>query len=235
MAQAVLASRARAGGELLLVGLDVPSDLARSYVAPGQYVEVKTPRGNGYFVLAGRTGAPRWELLVRNAGDAADTLHTLPLGEPLEVLGPLGNGFPIASAQDRPVVVAVVGSALAVARPVMAHRIDAGLAGSTALYLGVRSARDIPLLDEVAAWADAGVHVFLCLSREEDGADMRVLPTATRARGYVQAELERAIHAGRVARRALVVAAGPSAMLAELRTLGEAHAVGHEIEVITNV
>lgn len=230
---AVLTARRDAGADMLLVGIDVAPELATGYVAAGQYVEVDTGKGKGYFVLAGGLGESRWELLVRNAGDAADALHSLPLGSPLAVSAPLGQGFPLSNARGRPLVVAVVGSAMAVARPVMRFRIESGDARSTHLFLGVRAARDVPLSDEVSAWLDAGVNEVLCLSRTELDHDRGLLPRALRAAGYVQHELERAIDALRVPAGALVVAAGPHAMLAELRSFGAAR--HREIEVITNV
>ncbi|AKU96841.1 Heterodisulfide reductase, cytochrome reductase subunit [Labilithrix luteola] len=230
---ATLAARRDAGADMLLVGIEVAGELADGYVAPGQYVEVDTGRGKGYFVLAGGVGESRWELLVRNAGDAADALHLLPLGSALRVSMPLGHGFPLSNARGRPLVVAVVGSALAVARPVMRFRIESGDARTTHLFMGVRAARDVPLSDEVSAWREAGVNEVLCLSRTELDHDRAVLPGAIRAEGYVQQELERAIDTLRVPAGALVVAAGPEAMLAELRSFGAAR--HREIEVITNV
>lgn len=232
MAPAVLSTREDAGSGLLLVGIDVAPHLARAYERPGQYVEVKTARGNGYFVLAGTPRAARWELLVRNAGEAADVLHALPLGAALDVSSPLGAGFPIDDARERPLVVAVVGSALAVARPVMEVRIAESPPGSTFLYVGVRAARDVPLLEEVRAWSAAGVRVVLCLSQLERVAlEDRVLPMIARGDGYVQRVLELDVEASRVPREALVVAAGPQAMLDELRLFGQTRG----IDVVTNV
>lgn len=234
MAPAVLSTREEAGSGLLLVGIDVAPHLARAYERPGQYVEVKTERGNGYFVLAGPPRASRWELLVRNAGEAADALHVLPLGAALDVSPPLGAGFPIDDARERPLVVAVVGSALAVARPVMEVRIAESPPGSTFLYVGVRAARDVPLLDEVRAWSEAGVRVVVCLSQaelEHVDPEARVLPEIAREAGYVQRVLELHFEAARVPREALVVAAGPQAMLDELRLFGRTRG----IEIVTNV
>src|SRR3954471_17202510 len=131
MPTAVLSARRDAGGGLLLVALDVGADLARAYTAPGQYIEVTTPAGNGYFVLGSAVGETPWELLVKNAGDAADALYSLSLGSAVDVNGPLGAGFPVANARSRAVVVAVVASALAVARPVIALRLAAGVGHAT--------------------------------------------------------------------------------------------------------
>jgi NAD(P)H-flavin reductase len=226
---AVLSGRRDAGGGLLLIGLDVDSALARAYAAPGQYIELQTPRGKGFFVLAGELGAPTWELLVRNAGDAADVLVNAPVGTSFEVTPPLGDGFPAERATGRQLVVAVVGSALAVARPLVARRSREGAAARTHVYIGARSAADVPLPEEVEGWAQAGVEVVLCLSREELEHDRTKLPFARRAAGYVQDVVARDVAGGRL-HGALVFAAGPAAMLEAVRGLP-----GSVLEVVTNV
>src|SRR4051812_39474481 len=113
--RAILSSRRDAGAGLALVALTVEPDLAASYVAPGQYVEVKSAAGAGFFALAGDVGAPTWELLVRNSGDAADALLTASEGAAIDVSMALGTGFPMTRAKHGPLVVAVTGSALSVA------------------------------------------------------------------------------------------------------------------------
>lgn len=230
MTSAVLSARSDAGGGLLLVALDVDAERARAYTAPGQYVEVRTASARGFFVLASQIGETPWELLVKNAGDAADALVSLPFGSTLEVKGPMGKGFAVARV-DRPVVVAVVGSALAVARPVLATRIAEGVAENTFLFLGLRAPTDLPIADEVAAWSDQGVNVVLCLSRAELEHHPEVLPKAKRAMGYVQVAVARAVEAGVLPPGALAVVAGPDAMLADMRALSRTA----PIEVVTNV
>lgn len=240
MPTALLSARRDAGGGLMLVALDVDTELARAYTAPGQYVEVTTAAGRGYFVLGGNIGESPWELLVKNAGDAADALVSLPFGSAVAIEGPKGAGFPVARADSRAVVVAVVGSALAVARPVMHLRIAEGAARSTFLFLGLRAPRDLPIAAEVAGWSEHGVTVVLCLSRSELEHDVAVLPNAQRAAGYVQLAVARAVEAGVVPPGALVVAAGPEAMLREMRAFAASHAAAHRstsppLEVVTNV
>ncbi len=230
MAAAVLAARRPAGGELLLVALDVPDDSARAYTAPGQYTEVKVERGNGYFVLAGDVGSSRWELLVRNAGDAADALWSLPIGSTVEASAPLGLGFPIDRARGAPLAVAAVGTALAVARPVLRRRIADGDAARTWVFLGVRAPEDLPLADEVESWAERGAHVTLCISRGDPARHPQRIPRAERASGYVQDVVARVV--SRMPEKTLVVAAGPEPMLDAMRALAKAHPT---VEVVTNV
>lgn len=235
MPSAVLAARRDAGGGLTLVGLAVDGSVARAYAAPGQYIELRTERGNGYFVLAGALGLSPFELLVRNAGGASDVLVNSPLGAPLDVSSPLGDGFPVDRAAGRELVVAVVGSALAVARPLLARRIDEHTAAQTHVYVGARSASEVPLADEVEAWGAAGVEVVLCLSRAELEHDRLQLTFARRAAGYVQDVVARDIEDGRLA-GSLVFAAGPAAMLAAMRDLPGSRPPGSVVlEVVTNV
>jgi NAD(P)H-flavin reductase len=226
---AVLSARRDAGGGLVLVVLEVEAVLAEAYSAPGQYIELETSRGNVFFVLAGALGSTSWELLVRNAGDAADVLVNAPLGTTLEVSRPLGSGFPAERAPGRQLVIAVVGSAIAVARPLVARRRADGASGRTHVYVGARSAADVPLAEEVEGWTTGGVEVVLCLSRGELEHDRSRLAFARRAEGYVQDVVERDVHGGRLD-GALVFAAGPEAMLAAMRGLP-----GSVLEVVTNV
>jgi NAD(P)H-flavin reductase len=229
VARALLAGRRDAGGGLTLVALDVDPEASRSYTTPGQYVEVKVDKGNGYFVLAGDVAAPRWELVVRNAGDAADALTSAPIGSAIEISAALGLGFPIDAAVGRPLGVAVVGTALAVARPILRRRIAEGDARRTYVFLGVRSAGDVPLVAEVDAWSVEGARVTLCLSRPAAPEDARLLSRATRRQSYVQRAVVHAIEAGELPEGALVVAAGPEEMLADMRALSSA------VEIVTNV
>jgi NAD(P)H-flavin reductase len=244
MPTAVLSARHDAGGDLLLVSLDVDDAIARAYTTPGQYIEVKTPEANGYFVIASAVGETPWELLVKNAGGAADALATLPLGSHLSIEGPLGAGFSVARMTSRHVAVAVVGSALGVARPVLGQRIAAGAAAATHLLIGVRAPTDLAIAREVEQWAERGIHVVLCLSRAEVDHHREVLPRAHRVSGYVQHALARALETGEIPHGTLVIAAGPDAMLADMRTLatvgssaGVIPAAPHmpHIEVLTNV
>lgn len=240
MQDAVLSARHDAGGGLQLVTLDVRADAVRAYTTPGQYIEVKTDAGDGYFVLASDVAKPPWLLLVKNVGGASESLATLPIGSTVAFEGPLGAGFPVARMKDRHVVVAVVASALGVACPVVARRIAEGAASSTHLFLGLRAPSDLPMAAEVREWSMAGVEVVLCLSRGELDLDRDVLASAKRFAGYVQHALARALETGEVPHGALVVAAGPEAMLADMRSIGGSATFPlpgrvPSIEVLTNV
>ena len=234
-----LAARRDAGGGLWLVTLEVAPEIAGSYMAPGQYVEVQTPSGNGYFVIASDVGSGHFELLVKSGGGASEVLVASPLGTLLELGGPLGAGFSVERMENRHVVVAVVASALGVARPVLHRRIEAGIAELTHLFVGLRTLADLPIPSEIKAWSGAGVRVVFCLSRSELHHHPEVVPGAGRVTGYVQHALARALESGEVPHGTLVIAAGPDPMLEDMRSLaavvGEAFLAGPSIEVLTNI
>lgn len=227
MPRAAILTRRDAGGGLLLVGLDPGESDAASYREPGQYLEVRAPSEHGFFVLASAVGVRPWELLVRNTGDAADLLASTPIGGAIEVSAPLGRGFPRESLRGRPLIVAVVASAVGVARALAAARRDDEEASRTTVLVGVRAAVDVPLATEVEAWIAAGIAVQLCLSRSELEHHRDAIPGAARAAGYVQTVLGRMQAQGLVPEGAVVAAAGPEGMLADLGAL-------HGIEVLTN-
>ncbi len=229
--EATLVQRRDVGGGLLLVEIDVPPEIAQSYQSPGQYIEVTFPEGSGYFVLASEAGAATFELLVRNAGEAAGALFSRPLPATLRISSALGAGFPMSRARGKPLVVAVVRSAMAAARPILGGRIRDGEASSTQVLVGLRRPDDLPLAYDVATWTRAGIGVALCLSAPGTGG----LPHDLGIRceeGYVQEVLARSYRAGRVAPGTLVFAAGPVGMFAEM-IQSEAASTG-ALEVIAN-
>lgn len=243
-ATAVLAARIDAGTGLSLVTLAVGPEHASSFRAPGQYVQVTTAAGaTGYFALAGELGSARWELLVRNSGDAADALVTLPIGAPIDVTLALGEGFPLASAEGRPLIVAVAGSAIAVARPIVRARgIGWAEPGSTTVFVGARCVAEVPLADELEAWTTHGIETVLCLSRPELADESERLRHVRRFAGYTQFAIEEhlrvsaerlgtSIRSGGPRPRPLLFAAGGAPMLQSMRELGERGLV----DVVTNV
>ncbi len=233
---ATLTARRPAGGSLWLATLEVSPEQAAAYVAPGQYIQVQTPQGNGYFALASEPRTNPFELLVRNNGDASAVLTTAAMPVVVDVNGPLGAGFPVDRTPGRRLVVAVAGSALAVARPLLRERIASGEGTETHLFIGARSPSELPLQDEIEAWAERA-HVTLCLSRTEVAHDPDVIPRAARTAGYVQTAIARALARGELgsgAVPALVFAAGPASMLADIRDLGATEAGAAALEVVTN-
>lgn len=236
MARAAILSRRDAGGGLSLVTLVPEETAAERYVAAGQYLEAQTPpHEHGYFALASDVGARPWQLLVRNTGGAADILARSAIGTEVEVVGPLGAGFPVDRTRGRPLVIAVVASALGVARALLAQRLADRERAPTEVLVGVRAAVDVPLVDEVDGWISRGIGVELCLSRVELDEHRAVLPRARRAAGWVQSVLAHRVEQGGIPAGTIVCAAGPPGMLGDLVALAERQAaLGAHLDVLVN-
>ncbi len=137
----------------------------------------------------------------------------------------LGAGFPVEEARHRSLLLAATGSGVAAMRPVIKHRVAVGDGERTELLLGVRSALDVPLQQEIARWRSEGVRVTLCLSREQN-------PAAGFARGYVQ-DVARDTAGDAAHRGGMIFAAGVKPMIDAIRALAVQLGVA-EADVRTN-
>jgi NAD(P)H-flavin reductase len=222
-AGALLTERRDAGGGLVEIVLSVADEVRVSYVAPGQYTQITAGGEERFFVLSGDPGAPNWRFLTRGGGGASDHLLALPLESVVTVTAAQGRGFPYEVARSRDLLIAVTGTGIAAARPLVRARVRDGVARRTEVFVGVRKRSDAPLAVELDAWRKEGVSVTLCLSAEDaDGPGAR--------RGYVQDIVqERApSHPGGV-----IFAAGVPEMVEALRRI--AARVGlREDDVYTN-
>jgi CDP-4-dehydro-6-deoxyglucose reductase len=208
-----LVARGDAGGGLSLLTLELEPGVAATYVAPGQYVEVRAGGETGYFVLANEPGAPVWEMILRAGGGASDVLLAMATGGPVEVTRAIGAGFPMPQARGRHVLVALSGTGVAAARPLVRRRIADGDAARTRLLVGVRTRAELPLERDLEAWAAAGVRVLICLSQAEDGLDDPPF-----VRGYVQ-DVLRLRPESRPPAGAHIFAVGVASMVDALREL----------------
>lgn len=91
---------------------------------------------------------------VRSVGQATNALVTRGVGEGVGVRGPFGNGWPLAAARGRDVIIVAGGIGLAPLRPViyevLHHRQDYG---RLVVLYGARSPHDLLYRKELATWA----------------------------------------------------------------------------------
>jgi NAD(P)H-flavin reductase len=220
---ATLVGRADAGGGLSLLTLEVPPEVASTYVAPGQYIELRTGGETGYFVLANEPGAPAWELIMRSGGGASDVLLAMaPGAAPVEVTAAIGGGFPMRRVRGRPLLIALSGTGVAAARPLVRRRIADGDASMTQLLVGVRTRGELPLERDLDAWAAAGVSLLVCLSQPAQAHPAQGAPDGPRfVHGYVQ-DVLRLRPAARPRLGAHIFAVGVGSMVDALRELAPA-------------
>lgn len=79
-------------------------------VRPGQFVEVQIPNGATFLrrpISVNDVDASRRELqlLVRNAGEGTNMLCNVSMGQKINVVMPLGNGFSLDKAGEKPLLV----------------------------------------------------------------------------------------------------------------------------------
>ena len=160
---ATLVAKTNGGGGLVRVALRPDPDVIAEYTIPGQYLVLRVGHAKGYFVIANEPGAAVWDLMVRPAPGAAEALLALPIGDSVQVSRAQGSGFGLARFEGKPLVLALGGSGVAVAKPVASARSAADLV-HTFVYLGLRDALDPPGLGDLHWLRAQGVSVVLCES-----------------------------------------------------------------------
>lgn len=167
-----------------LYGLEVDltgTTLAWSFEAPGQFVQVRTPKGAiAYLAISSKPGEPHFEFLVKAGGEAADELLALGEGARFEMTPAMGKGYPVQHHTGRDVLLFAVGSGISPIRSLIWY-----LAGrrseyqGVTLFFGARTPAHFAYRDELEAWQKEGIDVVRVVSR----------PEATEGgfvRGYVQ-------------------------------------------------
>lgn len=220
-----LVGRESAGGGLTRVTVQPEAALLTSHRHIGQYLEMRVEGETGFFVLSNDPGSGAWELVMRAGGGASDVVLAIPLGSALELTAALGEGFPVDDAAGRPLLIALNGTGVAAAPPLVRRRMRDGDGAITQVFLGVRARDEVPLEPELRAWRSGGVDVVVCLSQAApDPAQVQDLeePDASYgvafAAGYVQDVVRAHVGAAPGSLAAgRVFAVGSSAMIDALR------------------
>ena len=186
---------------VVLLELDAP-ELAASAL-PGQFVMAIPPSGESAATALGIYEAQMRcaSLLFFVTGKRTRELSEMHVGERLDVVGPLGNGFDLSGSPRR---VAIVAGGVGIASVLLpAQALIRARARVTLLY----GARTASLLVEAQRFADAGCEVALAT---DDGT--------AGYHGYVTDLLERSRN------HDLILACGPSPMLRAVARV--AHQIG---------
>ncbi|HYG68737.1 MAG TPA: oxidoreductase, partial [Anaeromyxobacteraceae bacterium] len=157
--------------ELRAVRLALPPAFAAQHVAPGQVVKAHTRDGEAFFALSTAPSPDgRVELLVKRGGRVADAVVAAAVpGATLEVTPPFGEGFPIAEARGRDVLLFAAGSAIAPVRALVQAIVGRrDEFGRVTLFYGQRHGAGFAYRGEHLAWERKGVRVILCPSGADD-------------------------------------------------------------------
>lgn len=140
-------------------------------IGPGQFVQIAVPNSKTTFlrrpISVNYVSSDHRELhlLIRKAGDGTHALCALAVGDLVNILLPLGNGFPLEEMRGRRVL--LIGGGVGVA-PLLYYGERLKEIGAQPVFLlGARSARDILLGGEFNAMAPT------CLSTEDGSLGVR--------------------------------------------------------------
>lgn len=185
----IITREERAPG-VTIVTIEAPALAATAL--PGQFVMAMLPSGGAAAVALAiyDTSRDAVSLLFFVAGPRTRELAKLSTGDPLSLLGPLGNGFDLSEAPDD---VAIVAGGVGIASVLLPVRELVRRGSRVRLFYGARTAA---LLVERERFAQTGCEMLLATDDGSEGV-----------RGYVTDALE----AGKPAK--LLLACGPTPML----------------------
>jgi len=108
------------------------------------------------YSMASRPGEPRLEFHIRDVGDGASryAVRRLALGETVTVAGPLGDAY-LRADHAGPIIAIAGGSGLAPMKSIVETALHLGHAQAIRLYFGVRSERDLYLVEHFERLASA--------------------------------------------------------------------------------
>jgi dihydroorotate dehydrogenase electron transfer subunit len=206
MKEAIIIKNKAIGAEFFLISLKWSG--ARK-VRPGQFVMVRVTGGVdpllrrpfSVYNVSGDTV----ELLYKVVGRGTRILASLSPGDTLDLLGPLGKGFPISNRKlgDKGRLLMVAGG-VGIAP---FYYLGCSVKCDSLLIFGARTKKDTVV---VKAFKEIGIKTLIST---EDGS--------RGAKGLVTGILEREIRSGDI-----VYACGPSPMLKAVARVAEAHGVG---------
>ncbi|OGQ13334.1 MAG: hypothetical protein A2138_08795 [Deltaproteobacteria bacterium RBG_16_71_12] len=185
LALPVVSAREIASRQVLLALAVRGSPMAAAHTVPGQYARLTLEDGVArQFVIASPPASPTLEFLLKVPPERVATLTALGPGDRVQVGRQQGDGFPMAKAEGRPLLLVGVGSGVAALRSVVEHVSPRRTAfDEVTLLYGVRHQSELAFVDRFGAWAGHGIKVVPVVSRPTPGWDG--------ATGYVQHHLPR--------------------------------------------
>lgn len=137
---------------------------------PGQFTLIRAGDGAEAPLAISGGGGDRIRHTVRDAGAVTRAIATAPIGTTLELRGPYGQGWDLARAYGRDLVILGGGMGLAPLRPViteaLAHR---DRYRRVVVLVGARTPADLLYSQEYGAWRSSGAQVLVTVDRAQRG------------------------------------------------------------------
>jgi ferredoxin-NADP reductase len=198
--------------------LAAPVGALERFERPGQFCRVRVASDEGtahegIFAMLTAPSEMALRFLIRTpnpeGGEAADRLAQLPIGSPLEITQPAGQGFDLERARGCDLYFVATGTAIAPVRSaiqyVLARRPDFG---RLSLHHGLRSPEHLAITHDIERWKDTSVDIHLLYSVPGPQGELIGI--------RVQDALMDSV---RSFEKAAFIAVGQSAMVKELRSM----------------
>jgi sulfhydrogenase subunit gamma (sulfur reductase) len=159
-----------AGEGLIHLTLEMPPEVERSFVLPGQYLELSLDGqpARPYAIASAPASGSRFEFLVRRGFPLADALGQLRNGDPVMVSPALGPGFPLDAARGRDLLLVATGTGAAPMRSVIqtvgAQRDQFG---EVTFYFGGRHGKDFAFERDWPSWESQRVKLVRTVSETD--------------------------------------------------------------------
>ncbi len=122
---------------------------------PGQFVELSVfGAGEAPFGFASSRGEKSdFEVTIRSTGELTRALHSLSVGDQVGVRGPFGNGFSLAEAAGRDLLIVGGGIGLPPLRPLLMEALaERAKFGQITVCYGARTPADLVYKPELEQW-----------------------------------------------------------------------------------
>ncbi len=213
-----LVTRTPVAKDQMTLELAAPMGALEHFVRPGQFCRVRVisdegTANEGIFAMLTAPGEHALRFLIRTpnpeGGEAADRLAQVPIGSPLDITLPAGDGFDLERARGRDLYFVATGTAIAPVRSAIEHvltrRSDFG---ELSLHHGLRSPEHLAITHDIERWRSARIDI--CLYYSTPGPHGELIGVR------VQDAL---VDSVRDFHRAAFIAVGQSAMVKELRDM----------------
>ena len=137
---------------------------------PGQFVRLQLPKQPelqpSYFAIASNPhDTSAYEFVIKGVHPLSSALVDLPVGEQVEVEGPMGKGFDLSEHQGKHIILMGAGTGIAPLRSVwfdiIKHRQSYG---HVSIYAGFLTAMHHLLTDELASLSEHDIQVSISLT-----------------------------------------------------------------------
>lgn len=154
-----------------LMSLEVPREVWVAHNQPAQFVDFVLPEIKPWrATIANRPGRELFDFIIKEKGERSTRIASLNPGDEVKITKPQGFGFPILAYRGHDVILITCGVAIAAMRAVIQEILLSRWDwANVSLFYGERTADKFVLFEEREKWREAGIDIYLSVSRPAEG------------------------------------------------------------------